>query len=79
MEDDSQDILCTFDTEHLRRKENVKCLLGIGDASEDAKDVVLLADGRGGCCRLLPREAKGSKLLCIQRHSRRHFSSRGLF
>lgn len=79
MELDGQDKLCTFDAEDLRRKENVQYLLRIDDASKDAKDVMLLADRRGGCCGLLLLEAKGSKLLCIQRRSHRHFSSRGLF
>lgn len=56
MELDGQDKLCTFDAEDLRRKENVKYLLRIDDASKDAKDVVLLAAGRGGYCGLLPMD-----------------------
>lgn len=58
MELDGQDKLCTFDAEDLRRKGNVRYLLRIDDASKDAKDVVLLADGRGGaavCCRWRPK------------------------
>lgn len=54
------DKLCTVDAEELRRKENVKYLL-----RKDVKDAMLLADGGGGGCGLLPPEAKVSELSCI--------------